>query len=281
LVAAATALSIKRDSGNDGINNDENDNPKRNWNVVNLGMPKMGSTSLYHFFRCSNITANHWRTTTTKTRNSTSTADEVVLIGECMRDTYLDHQRRRRQEEQPTNGGDAVTVTAMIDLVQACRFGAQALTQIDVALSPERCVVPPITYLPELISSPSAEQPTMFLLPFRPVDDWRASLYHQVRPDGSRLLDRLQYCLPHRHDDNGNNHHDDDQLAQVWCDHVTTVRKIVPRDRLLELDLTDHDWTAAMLSQFYHSNADCWTQSNRRHEQRSRWKNWFFFGGAG
>jgi hypothetical protein len=235
LVAAASALQ-RHD-----INN-----ARRHWSIVNLGMPKMGSTSLFHFFLCSNITANHWRT-------ESSDLTAVVLIGECMRDTY-----------ENNNNNKSGTASKHQDLIQACTFGAQALTQIDVALSPERCVLPQIQYIQQLLLANDGK--TMFILPFRPVDDWLASLYHQVRPDGSRLYDRLQHCLP----DGQHN------LADVWCDHVTTIRQLVPPDRLLELDLTDHAWTATMLSQFYHTNATCWTQSNRRrdnNQKRSLW-NW-------
>jgi hypothetical protein len=224
-------------------------NARRNWSIVNLGMPKMGSTSLFQFFLCSNITANHWRT-----ESSDRTA--VVLIGECMRDTYDNNNKN--------NNKSGTGASKHPDLIRSCSFGAQALTQIDVALSPERCVLPQIQYIKQLLSANDGK--TMFLLPFRPVDDWLASLYHQVRPDGSRLYDRLQHCLP------AGQHN----LADVWCDHVTTIRQLVPHDRLLELDLTDHAWTATMLSQFYHTSATCWTQSNCRRDnqnkQGSLWK---------
>lgn len=192
----------------------------RDWKVINLGMPKMGSTSLYQFFQCANITANHWRI-----------ADETFL-GICMMQN------------------------AVVDnnMIHTCSYGAQALTQIDVALDSSRCFFPQLDRLEQLVGTPQ----TLYILVFRNIEQWMTSLQSQVRSDGSSLYQRMGYCTELHH----TNPHD------FLCRHVETVRRLQP-EHLLELDLEDTQWTGTMLANLYQVPKTCWRKTNAR--QRTSW----------
>ena len=107
--------------------------------VVNLGLPKSGTSSLHDFYGCMGVRSSHWKC---KGKQS---------CGECMI-PFLE------QNEDPYTPCGNYTV----------------FTQIDMENHPH-CLFPQITHLPALFEfAPTAT----YTLPLRPADDWVRSTQH-------------------------------------------------------------------------------------------------------
>ena len=240
--------------------------------ILNLGMPKLGSTTLYHYFKCQNLTATHWNLGT------------QAFEGLCMREASK----------------------AQLPPLATCSRDTQAILQMDVAFplgfahesvrvatrsSPEQddCFFPQLSLLDDF----HAESPhATFLLTFRPMEDWIRSL-----SNWHTILERLAACnLPNlpRGVPDLTHHRDGDSIhssrskrngypmnltdtvlgatmRQFFCSHVLHVRNFVkehPSHTLLELDLYDEQ-TPKLLDQLFtspklpqvnapSSNTSCW-----------------------
>ncbi len=201
--------------------------------ILNVGMPKLGSTSLYQYFKCKGLNATHWNMGTEE------------FEGLCMRDA----------------------VRVGLPPLSTCANGTHAIMQMDVAFpmgsvhdsvrvrtrsSARRddCFFPQLSILEEF----HAESPyATLVLTFRPMHDWTKSVtgWHSV-------LERLQQChlpnLPRGVPDLSAeperdevykkrlNHTDELEavMAQFFCSHILHVRNFVkehPTHTLIELDL--------------------------------------------
>jgi hypothetical protein len=212
--------------------------------ILNVGMPKLGSTSLYHYFKCKGLNATHWNMGTRE------------FEGLCMRDA----------------------VGVGLPPLATCANGTDAIMQMDVALPlgtefdggrlvtrsyalRDDCFFPQLSLLEDF----SAEAPDATLvLTFRPMHDWTRSVLNWYS-----ILERLQKChLPNlprgvpdlSGENEGNTNHSEAleaTMTRFFCSHVVHVRNFVkdhPTHNLIELDLYDPR-TPQLLDQLFPSKA--------------------------
>jgi hypothetical protein len=217
--------------------------------VLNLGLPKVGSSTLAAFFRCVGLKGTHQ-----------FMKDGKKLEGICLRDA------------------------ARLGLppLQNCAPNAEFLMQMDAeypfghSLHPhlsskwrDDCFFPQL----ELLEILHEEVPdATYVMNFRPLGDWIKSL-----TEWGDLLPRFSKChLPNMPrgipKDVRRPEHD---MALFWCSHVLHVRHFVqefPSHILIELDLYDSNTSAAVLSSLFpnrHKTAtaeeqSCWGHANKR-----------------
>jgi len=245
--------------------------------VLNMGMPKLGSTSLYEYFRCSGFDATHWNLRTSD------------YEGLCMRDA----------------------VRVGLPPLQTCALDRHAIMQMDVALPMgskykmqrsvftsselrDDCFFPQLSILEEIHDdSPHST----FIITFRPIEDWIRSMIGWYS-----FLERLQKChLPNSprgqpiikkntssnnsssSKANSNQISDDDDLESLkqsmtrfFCSHVIHLRNFVeahPTHNLIELDLYNTNTSSQILDQLFPSSSannkvknnstSCWQHANK------------------
>lgn len=207
----------------------------KNLRVLNLGMPKCGSTSFTRFFQCGNTTTDHWLLPKTA-------ANAHEFVGECYRSAADNH----------------------LPPMKTCDWKASsprvfAHLQMDVVF-PSRgsCFFPQIQLLDEL----HAEDPSAtFLLNFRPLEDWYRSLGHWGGMD-----ERLSRCdVPGLQPEGGEM--TISRIGRFWCSHVYHVREFVrrhPSHHLIELDLYDTNSTSWYLSKLFGIPRGCWGHAGKK-----------------
>ena len=233
--------------------------------VLNMGMPKCGSSTLYEFFGCIGFSATHWN-------YGTETFEAL-----CMRDA--------------ANAG--------LPVLSTCAHGTDALTQLDITypfgferdfaskqkqqLSQahflsnklrDDCFFPQLSLLEEI----HAESPdATFVLNFRPVEDWARSIQNW-----GDMMPRFQACdlpnLPRGYPEDLTNKEEVQEIMMLWfCSHVVNLRNFVkahPSHALVEIDLYDTDLSKRMMSIFFPSKQEgkskqCWGHSNKSKKKQS------------
>lgn len=219
--------------------------------VLNLGMPKMGSSTLWQFFVCSGWKTNHW-----KTRKG--------LVGKCMRNANNDSKPILAScDSWKMRGKDFMNITGP-------DHGSEAYLQMDYCLLNDKavCVFPQVQYLERMHEeSPNAT----FVLLFRPPEDWFRSLMSwppgfTKRSLGNRIAKAQLPGLP------AGNGTTLDEMKSWWCWHVNRVRSFVDRNpshALIELDLYDANHTAAVLATLFKSRRQCWGHVNANMKLKS------------
>jgi len=221
--------------------------------ILNMGMPKLGSSTLTSYFSCKGFIATHWTTKSDK------------FEGLCMRDA----------------------VRIGLPPLQTCSPNNDAFLQMDVefpvgfapsgvgiALAKDRddCFFPQLSILEEIHDeSPDAT----FIINFRPMKDWIKSVV------GWGMMDRLEKChlpnLPYGVPgitDGETGQALEATMAQFFCSHVQHVRNFVnthPTHTLIELDLYNTNQTIAVLDRLFRDvvnnekgiSKSCWGQSNK------------------
>ena len=226
--------------------------------ILNVGMPKLGSTSLFYYFNCKGLNATHWNLNVTE------------FEGLCMRDA------------------------ARVNLppLATCAPHTHAITQMDVAFpmgsaygqgrvpnafqtteKRDDCFFPQLSLLEAIHNeSPNAT----LILTFRPMADWTKSILNWYS-----MLERLQQChlpnLPRGTPAFLEKNHTselEETMTRFFCSHVLHVRNFVakyPSHNLIELDLYDPR-TPILLDQLFPSsptvdditnigsNSSCWDQ---------------------
>ncbi len=215
--------------------------------VMNMGMPKSGSTTLYEFFDCIGFRATHWDRGTTD------------FEGMCMRDA--------------ANVG--------LPPIATCGPDVQAFMQFDVEYpfgtnggniwskkKREECFFPQLSLLEEL----HAEDPNAtFVMNFRPIGDWIRSLTDWKTDWKPSMLERFQLChfpnLPRGFPQNLTDEKDvRDTMSQFFCSHVQHLRNFVkehPSHTLIELDLYDNQGSSTIMGALFPSSNICWGHSNK------------------
>lgn len=214
--------------------------------VINLGMPKVGSSTLFHFFRCSGWKASHWK------------SERQGLIGACMKRASVRNDPLLKSCDAwyfKKLWGSQNEPSAWDDK------GAEAYLQMDFSLNGGRCRYPQIQDLDKLHQeAPNAT----FVLLFRPIQDWYRSMANWPSSNSTAtLLERLQQCdLPGLPQGRGGSL---PELEVFWCRHVRRVRDFVerhPSHRLVELDLYNAEQSARVMAKLFHSQSDCWGHAN-------------------
>ena len=193
--------------------------------VVNLGMPKMGSTSLHSYFKCGGHTSVHW------------------LCGGGK--TYC---------------GDCIEKAIKSDLLplpySTCKMKKMAsYAQID--RGPENLVQ--VNYLNEIVSGiPNAT----FILTFRNMTNWFRSLTNWGTPENNmrKRFERANITgLPEGVGKNVS------QFSSFYCEYVKRVRKEVAkypgRHELIEIDIEDPT-VGRQVEEAFGIKETCWGHKN-------------------
>ena len=214
--------------------------------ILNMGFPKMGSSTLWEFFKCAGIAASH-------------------------------HQQGNKILELINSGAPHVLRRIAVP-TKGVHWDAHM--QLDVNFG--ECAFPQIQVLDEFHHEfPNAT----FVLNFRPVMDWIKSAQLHGAP-GKSMAVRWRHCrLPgllckpvsaeqqSRHQD----YCDDFGLARWWCSHVKHIRSFVkqyPSHDLIELDLYDPSESSSILAELFQTNASCWGHANENQRaKKNRMRN--------
>jgi hypothetical protein len=200
--------------------------------IINLGIPKCGSTSLYSFFYCGGLKTSHYFCNADK--NSRGYGERC---GSCMNS----HAKQG------------------LPILEGCG-NYEVHTQIDTE-GTDMCIFPQVSLLEQFHQeAPNAT----FILPFRDMDHLIRSLKNwQQETSNPPMNDILKQChidgiLPVRQGVN------DMELRQFMCDHVTRVREFVkkyPSHKLIELNI-EGSYTGQVLSRLFRVNDKCWRHTN-------------------
>uniref|UniRef100_A0A7S2YSF5 Sulfotransferase n=1 Tax=Entomoneis paludosa TaxID=265537 RepID=A0A7S2YSF5_9STRA len=227
--------------------------------IINLGMPKMGSSSLHEFFKCSGTYNSSHYTCGPRPRGE-GKRGPGLRCGTCM--------------ERAWKKG--------LPLLKSCggasnefKNGYTAFMQMDYNTPGKTCFYPQMSALNAIHKEyPNAT----FVLISRPLDDWIRSL-----DDWHGYRNRLVNCnLPGLPVGVG---HDNDDLKQWVCHHQANVRKFVqahPSHALVELNLYETTQNDRIMSQLFlnegHSatsndeantdGAGCFGHANKNHKKK-------------
>ncbi len=196
--------------------------------VINLGLPKMGTTSLQNFFACAGRSASHW------------TCGTGSYCSMCIRDS----------------------VRMGLPPLERCG-NYDAYLQIDGPRSKKRnsklLYFPQIEMLDEIVSAyPNAT----YVLTFRSMDGWYRSLSDWGAPKRFRTSLSLKERMKRS---NVTGLYDDADgtrgFGAFFCNHVKRVRDTVPWKRLVEIDIEDYD-VGTMLAETFDADVGCWGHMN-------------------
>ena len=208
--------------------------------VINLGLPKSGSSSVADFFQCAGLRTSHH---------------------DCDVVSQIDVARRPRpgRQKKTTCGGCAErNAEAGRPLLLGCgEYDVWA--QMDVDGDGGRvCFLPQVTHLSELLEQyPNA----LFLLPTRPADHWVASVNNW-----NNMHERLFQCgLPGLNLDHSSDKAQDDLLKQFYYNHTLSVREFMATQSsaFIEFDIEEkEELVGAQLAEATGLPASCWGKSN-------------------
>jgi len=192
---------------------------------INVGMPKMGSTSLHKYFCCGNHTSSHWECGKGK-----------GLCADCMKNA---------------------AASGLKPLESCGNF--QAFMQMD-----KDSFFPQIELLEQIHNeSPNATFLLMFRNTsdwFRSLSHWKSELPDTERGElfSLRLKNANITGLP---SGKGGN---EVEMSSFFCNHVKNIRTFVqrhPTHTLIELDITSNS-TGEQLESLIGINRHCWGASN-------------------
>ena len=228
--------------------------------ILNVGMPKTGSSTFHNFFTCAGYRSNH------------------DMDGYCMYKAITKMNKKGRGLPNPISGCQTSN-------------GMEALMQLDIQKPPlGQCWYPQISFLDEF----HAEVPNATLIiAFRPIKDWIASAIRWTNMN--HRWNACRHNIPGliRHENinfdegtiwteedvssNATNttnttkkktkHHlDFYDIEHYFCNHVKHIREFVkqyPSHNLIELDLYNSEETSDILTKLFITNDNISTKKNR------------------
>ena len=213
--------------------------------VINLGMPKMGSSSIHSYFDCGGYKSVHWLC-------------GGRYCGDCIQEAI-------QSGLPPFSSQDP-----------KCKINSTIGSYAQIDRGPENLVQ--VNYLTEIMSGvPRAT----FILTFRNMTKWYMSMSRWGRKDNN-LRKRFEVAnitgLPKGVGRNVS------EFSQFYCEYVKRVRKEVAkypgRHELIEIDIEDPS-VGWQMEDLFGVNRTCWGISNAANhndaiptEQLQRW--WFF-----
>lgn len=200
--------------------------------AINLGLPKMGSTSLQHFFGCAGYGASHWL------------CGKDQICARCIEASVDAH--RPPLEKCGRDGG-----------------GGPIYAQIDGWGSKGKILFfPQINLLDDIID---AYPNGTYFLTFRNMEGWYNSVANWRSPSNRTLKSRMARSVPGLEDGSLQN------FTDFFCNHVKRVRATVPLHRLVEVDIEDTN-AGQLLSDIFDIDESCWKKTNAndaRHDDGS------------
>ncbi|KAG7374818.1 hypothetical protein IV203_013913 [Nitzschia inconspicua] len=245
-------LLRQRDQKPSGVNSSSTD-PLLSLPVLNVGMPKTGSSTLASFFKCSGFKGSHHYLSKVLANDKRS----KEIQAPCMRDA----------------------ARLGLPILKSCAENEEYLMQMDAeypfteSMSDhisskfrDDCFFPQL----ELLEALHDEAPNAtYILPFRPITDWIKSM-----KSWNHMLSRFSKCnfpnmrmgLPE------NLQKPEPDLKQFLCSHVLHVRHFVeefPSHNLIELDLYDQGTSGSVLSTLFPkrnrtTQGSCWGHANAK-----------------
>lgn len=214
--------------------------------IINVGMPKCGSTSLAHFFKADYHTS-HW--------NCGKEIKAVGKCGTCMQDAV-------KKNLLPLSNCGNFTVFAQMDYF---KFDFNEMRDLNQPLrsNEKSCTFPQITYLNEIYQeAPNAT----FILPFRNVSSWINSIskWNNMRKRFEAFCDFSELGITK----NNMSLTEDKNLILLYCNHVKKVRRFVldrPSLSLIEFSIEDPNAGYYLSSFFPLVNASHWGQVNKKY----------------
>jgi len=199
--------------------------------VINIGLPKMGSTSLHSYFRCGNYSSVHWL--------CSETVENGTFCGDCILES----------------------IKADLNPLAKCPT-VDSYSQID--RGPENMVQ--VNYLDEIVSGiPNAT----FIMTFRNMTKWYNSMSNWLGIAGTNVTNNMKARFQ-REDIKGlpsgvgNNV---SEFSNFYCEYVKRVRRTIAkypgRHELIEIDIEDPKAGFRMEEAFGVSKS-CWGQTNIR-----------------
>jgi hypothetical protein len=198
--------------------------------AINLGLPKMGSTSLQHFFGCAGYGASHWL------------CGKDQICARCIEASVDDHLPPL--EKCGNNGGP---IYAQID-----GWGTKG----------KILFFPQINLLHDIIN---AYPNGTYFLTFRNIEGWYNSVTNWRSPSNRTLKSRMVRSIPDLQGGSLQN------FTNFFCNHVKRVRATVPANRLVEVDIENHN-AGQLLSDIFDIDESCWKKTNvneKLHSQQS------------
>jgi hypothetical protein len=212
--------------------------------AIGVGLPKSGTTSLYHYFQCSGYQTSHY-----------------CCCGAI------------NQTEYPCRGGKLMSEQLRDNLV-AQRFlwtnldDAVVHAQLDGEVGRDSYFLPQFTLLEELHrSAPNA----YWILPLRSPESWQNSVLGWLDLDKRlRNLYRQQTNLPSSGGGDADNlpilGDGDSFLIEFYELHTQRVRRFCdtrrPQGKCIEIDITSPDAGKELHKSFPNTSADCWALHN-------------------
>jgi hypothetical protein len=236
--------------------------------VLNMGMPKAGSLSLYNYFKCIGV----------KTTHHANNQDEYEGI--CMRDAA-------RVGFPPLKTcAPQMDALMQMDITNPFGFGVGGRVRRELMSTHKKrdeCFFPQLSLLEEIHQeSPQAT----FIINFRPIYDWIKSVegWHGMLLRFSNChLPNLPFDVPSRllvnQKKRGNSTAKvvvDQIMIQFFCSHVIHLRNFVnqyPSHTLIELDLYDTNKTQYVLNTIFQTQQQpkvCWNQANKSNGTRKK-----------
>ena len=199
--------------------------------IINVGLSKCGSSSLFEFFNCGERDGNNSR------RYKASHGRE----GSCI----------------------AAAVMEGLPPLQGCieTRNKDVLLEINIQEpKSKQCWYPQVSFLDEIHDEfPNAT----FILNFRPIYDWIRSTYYW-----SDFVSRFTKCrnnIPGLIMKQRKPRLSYTDLATFYCNHVKHIRRFVqqyPTHRLIELDLYNTNQTSDIMSKLFRIPRNCWGKHN-------------------
>eukprot|EP00908_Phaeocystis_cordata_P016108 Transcript_27351.p1 GENE.Transcript_27351~~Transcript_27351.p1 ORF type:complete len:327 (+),score=58.43 Transcript_27351:62-1042(+) len=203
--------------------------------VINLGLPKSGSSSVQDFFKCGGLRTSHYQCSKEE-------------CGICVRHNV-------EAGRPPLNGCGEYDVWAQLDV----DGGTKHRPWLD-----HQCFLPQVTHLSELHEQyPDA----LFVLPTRPAEHWVASVngWGAAGSYGAMHQRFFEDCHLPGLDSALPIDAQDQRLAQFYYNHTLSVRKFMAAQSaaFLEFDIEEkEELVAAQLEDATGIPASCWGQSN-------------------
>ncbi|KAL3826689.1 hypothetical protein ACHAXA_001212 [Cyclostephanos tholiformis] len=199
--------------------------------AINLGLPKMGSTTLQSFLGCAGYGATHWM---------------------CQRGTMRVHCAQCI----------ANSVGEGLPPLEKCGGWADVYAEINGPVG-GRLYFPQVELLGEIVRAyPNAT----YFLTFRDTRAWHASLSNfwsglGAKSDKGRTMRDEMIVANITGFDNASGKGGPEDFDDFFCHHVERVREVVPLDNLVEIDLDDTD-TGRMISEMFDVYEGCWGRTN-------------------
>ena len=195
---------------------------------INLGFPKIGSSSIHSFFTCAGYRGMHYRCRKDKT------------CAECIKESV--------KEGLPNAKNTRFSQCGKADVYSQIDTGSWGS-------------FPQMDYLEEIVGGiPNAT----FFLSFRSMDKWYHSISHWP-PDsapGSHMSDGLRKAnITGFPTGMGKNQ---EEFSSWFCNHVTRVRQLIanhPSQTLVEIDIEDST-IGQHMSDIFDVHESCWGHAN-------------------